>query len=889
MSETKPLTLSDLIKGEHAGVTMGPDGIIEVPPFNRAPNQYFRELTHRGMPRFWAFPVPPKKRGHYAYVSMPGYFPTKQGNDPPRKGTLSRQTNRPILMNQGSYVGNKPWVGEMSPIRSPIHAMPGLAKPLRPEVDVIASQLTGYRVVEGANTTYGFAFDLGDGEGGWTTRSGMATTVMAPEDSGKGFRFFVPPDTGEAVFLRIHQTKPNGGADTLRAQRIVPLPHPDGYVDLEGPYLDSGEAPQDENTTVLEAPTPDVTGDDADVFLARGAYGVRAGLYNFYYQLGDERGPGLLGPASEMVPVEGQIDNETDTENHTYHADEATNRININNNPFEEGQEVSPRAPAPDPLEGGKSYFVRDVAGNSFRLANTRGGPAINITENGSGTITGEVTREVQRDYVSNMAFHVRTPKGLAPGQRWTVWCFKVPFGGGTGTYMRLHRKRSTENIEELYGRNDRGDVRRDTFQIYGFSPESEPIALRNGLIEETPPTEDFTGLPNPDFLTPPEEPLVVELDTVETPADFLFAVSAVGYPGVVDRREESVVSEVVQKRILAGQTYRIIPRKSTNQLPNAEFTEVKSDHDGPFEVPADWTFTDGFPAAAPGDRRWFSSDGVGTINTNQTLSTGLYVHSKAYRLPGGSDVKVSVAATMSCDRWASGTTDLIVRQLDDEGNRLASNVILSLSSEGTVTTPEGGVQLGAGGDFPWADGVDKIIFRLKASDGTWNMKVDVQDLAIFPFEEAIRKVEEGEPGRPARPRPSPAFPYPPSSFVAIGLPPVPPGATTSTTPAVEVVDFENGIPGSWTVVEAPLASTDIAVQGTADGAPAIHGDRSLWVRDENRLKNSTLYVQRTYTDAAMGDSDSMAFRFLMLVEGLPTTPDYHRILTMAPNPVRPG
>ncbi len=454
---------------------------------------------------------------------------------------------------------------------------------------------------------------------------------------------------------------------------------------------------------------------------------------------------------------------------------------------------------------------------------------------------------------------------------------------------MRVHRKRSTENLTELYGRNDRGDVRRDTFQIYGFSPENEPIALRNGLIEDTPPTEDLTGIPNPDFLTPPEEPLVVELDKPETPADYLFAVSAAANPSGVDRREESVVSETVQKRIGLGETFRIIPRKSTNQLQNAEFTEVKSDHDGPYDVPMDWIFTDGVPAAAPNDRRWFSEDGVGTINTNQTLSTGLYVHSKAYRLRGGSDVKVSVAATMSCDRWASGTTDLIVRQLDDEGNRLAANVILSLSSEGTVTTPEGGVQLGAGGDFPWADGVDKIIFRLKASDGTWNMKVDVQDLAIFPFEEALRKVEEGEPGRAARSRPSPAIPYPTSSFVAIAVPPAPPGATTGSTRPVEVVDFESGIPGSWTVVEAPLASTDIAVQGTADGAPAIHGDKSLWVRDENRLKNSTLYVQRTYTDAEMDGSDSMAFRFLVLVERLPTTPDYQRLLTMAPNPISAG
>ena len=76
------------------------------------------------------------------------------------------------------------------------------------------------------------------------------------------------------------------------------------------------------------------------------------------------------------------------TSQKTYTADASTDIITCSNHGFLNGGQLrlGTTGSYPSPLGGGITYYVRDVTTNTFKLAATSGGAAIDITTNGTGT-----------------------------------------------------------------------------------------------------------------------------------------------------------------------------------------------------------------------------------------------------------------------------------------------------------------------------------------------------------------------------------------------------------------------------------------------------------------------------------------------------------------------
>lgn len=78
----------------------------------------------------------------------------------------------------------------------------------------------------------------------------------------------------------------------------------------------------------------------------------------------------------------------------TFTADSSNETITLSNHGFSDGDKIkvaNSGGALPAPLAAGTTYFVRDVTTNTFKLAATLGGAAINLTTNGTGTnsVTG--------------------------------------------------------------------------------------------------------------------------------------------------------------------------------------------------------------------------------------------------------------------------------------------------------------------------------------------------------------------------------------------------------------------------------------------------------------------------------------------------------------------
>lgn len=113
--------------------------------------------------------------------------------------------------------------------------------------------------------------------------------------------------------------------------------------------------------------------------------------------LGDTRGKGWVGP--EGVWFRGVNRPAAkyrfhsglyvpDPAQKTYTADNSTDVFTSSGHGFSNGDEIILMpGDIPSPLASGRLYWVRDVTTNTFKIAATSGGAAMNITSNGSGTL----------------------------------------------------------------------------------------------------------------------------------------------------------------------------------------------------------------------------------------------------------------------------------------------------------------------------------------------------------------------------------------------------------------------------------------------------------------------------------------------------------------------
>ena len=82
--------------------------------------------------------------------------------------------------------------------------------------------------------------------------------------------------------------------------------------------------------------------------------------------------------------------NDTTRSTYTFTVDSATDVVTATGHNYVDGTQVtvSTAGTLPAPLVAATNYYVRDAAANTFKLALTRGGTAIDITTAGNGTFT---------------------------------------------------------------------------------------------------------------------------------------------------------------------------------------------------------------------------------------------------------------------------------------------------------------------------------------------------------------------------------------------------------------------------------------------------------------------------------------------------------------------
>lgn len=138
-----------------------------------------------------------------------------------------------------------------------------------------------------------------------------------------------------------------------------------------------------------------------------------------------------------------------------FSADETTNAITSTAHGFADGDRIIFRdGDAPRPLASDTVYFVRDKTNDTFKLAETSGGTAIDLAESGSGTLyavspmdlTGAAAWYVVEDkefadVVESPATLGKVSIDMTPAQTETLdrgrrqaW-FKVVLGGETNYY----------------------------------------------------------------------------------------------------------------------------------------------------------------------------------------------------------------------------------------------------------------------------------------------------------------------------------------------------------------------------------------------------------------------------------------------------------------------
>lgn len=105
----------------------------------------------------------------------------------------------------------------------------------------------------------------------------------------------------------------------------------------------------------------------------------------------------------------------------TFTADASTDKITLEDHGFSDADVVSlvTSDTLPDPLSTGIGYFVRDATTDTFKLALTEGGTAINLTDSGTGTHRailsahyGDFTADAETDDITS------TAHGMKDGQQ---------------------------------------------------------------------------------------------------------------------------------------------------------------------------------------------------------------------------------------------------------------------------------------------------------------------------------------------------------------------------------------------------------------------------------------------------------------------------------------
>jgi hypothetical protein len=464
-----------------------------------------------------------------------------------------------------------------------------------------------------------------------------------------------------------------------------------------------------------------------------------------------------------------------------------------------------------------RDRYVHDLKEGEWRFAATYGtefGESAASTTPDSRYVEGETVmrpieepaeggpthEEVALGYVRKEAWWVERPPRRKGARRWHL------YAQIDGQWYRVH-----------FGPH----AVRGAAQSFNYAGRDKPVPVggvegntRFILTQTDPPIEDTSGIEGP--TQAPDAPVGVGKsfpDAGTYRAAYAFS-----------RGDEiGPLSPSARRTISLGRALRLGFPHPLNLIPNAEGSE--RDPDG---LPYDWTI----------------------IQTNGTyaLEGGKHVLTTAGAVSAGTPIAESARVEVSQDKpytvaWAlevaavAGDGRLLLRQYRTD-DTFVDTTLASI----TGTDYHEGQRTFMPGELD----ANTISFsvRLAMAGTTKNMTLKGYHLGIFPMEYAPRKVERGEPRRPASFNASPEQPYPLSAIYAVG--PAPGPVDVEAEAPLAEVSFEDGVlPAGWTHTQNPSGNVS-----EVTAAAAIDGSYGWRVEDLTQTTSGAeVSLQRTFTD----------------------------------------
>lgn len=465
------------------------------------------------------------------------------------------------------------------------------------------------------------------------------------------------------------------------------------------------------------------------------------------------------------------------------------------------------------------------------------------IRENGRGwSLLSELTRvRTINNPREKVCFWFLYP-GMPENSRVIPVVYYEPLNAGTGAYYMVYDTHSPTGAESGYGPK----AMKRGVEIYGPDREKTPASVQHRLAEFTPTEEDTSGLPLPDEAAGPAV-VPYGLPLMDAPADYIIATTDED-----DLERESPLSRGARISLTTiGQGVNAAAFVPGNRLRNPEGAQR-----GALGNPVAWNgpFSNSTSTAS------FRNGSLRIIGSAQGPS--VIPISDPVPIPNSaSDVSVRAQMRLGRDSTAS---QVFIRYYDATGSQVGTDVVfLQAANAGQINNGPQGTLFGPNGTaIP--DGAVSVAMGFKGPSGSWNGAAYVENMGIFFYPTALRKVESVGPDQPVvfdptaplnSTRAGVASGYPSGSTSAVG--PVS-RAEESAPPSIgyiEEVTFEGGVwPGAWST--SPFTNT--GVQSVSNASP-IFGAYSVLNNSTNTSQIRRALRRRTYTDTLMGGANQTA------------------------------
>lgn len=378
---------------------------------------------------------------------------------------------------------------------------------------------------------------------------------------------------------------------------------------------------------------------------------------------------------------------------------------------------------------------------------------------------------------------------------------------------------------------------------VHGYLPDNEPRGLGRRLRQEDPPSEDTTGIPDPQ--SEPEAPVAVGR-ALPTAGERFFAVSS------TRGEEQSVLSPTTKVNLNGSQYPRVRPAPRVNLIRNAEFREK----DAAGNV-VGWTIVHGaFGLITPDS----PEDGVTTIDTRQLhSSTDTRPLLRTHPINVDTSLVYTLAADITLLSRLAGDFVVFINQYDAQDVLVDAVTALRLNTPGVVRVRQ---TFGAEG-VALNSACNHVRISIRPDLGTdsgYNLKALVSNVGLFALPVAPRKGEKAVAGslEPSNPDPAPITPYPQNAEVRIESAPSVPGHEPETTAPLANVDFstlQSFPPTGFTHTRDPATGTVSTL------------DNGTWLYSSVATSAQAAIV----LDGTYPDSGSLAARQVTEIVRLPT------------------